>query len=115
MRTQLKFYKKNERWYADVKGHTEEDNEMILGSDSLLDILCDGNDTVVLDISDKFVEGYKLKFSITNHDEDGAEYLIAGPLADAMNEIGFTIWICNVTHTVFGEHPEIIYLVNIAV
>ena len=34
----------------------------------------------------------------------------------ALNEdskFPLTVWLCNVTHTVFGEHPEVIYITRI--
>ena len=33
----LRFYKNNDRWYADVPDHTEEENEMVLGADTFLE------------------------------------------------------------------------------
>jgi hypothetical protein len=32
-----RFFKLNSRWYADVPGHTLEDNEMVCGADALLE------------------------------------------------------------------------------
>ena len=32
----LRFFKENDKWYADVPDHTLEDNEMVFGSDILL-------------------------------------------------------------------------------
>ena len=32
MKRKLRFYKENEKWYADVPGVSKEDNEMIFGS-----------------------------------------------------------------------------------
>ena len=54
MTTTLRFFKLNDRWYADVPGHTLEENGVDLGVSVL--------------------------------------------------------WICNVTHDVLGEHPEVIYI-----
>ena len=32
----LRFYKENDKWYADVPGVSKEDNEMVFGSDIFL-------------------------------------------------------------------------------
>ena len=54
--------------------------------------------------------------------DNGAYYTVSGPLYNLyLNRIGEkqpellanTIWICNVTHDVFGEHPNAIYVTNI--
>jgi hypothetical protein len=44
------------------------------------------------------------------HDEYGADYILAGPLAERLGAVGSELWICNVTHDVLGDHPEAIYI-----
>lgn len=107
---QLKFYKKNDRWYADVPGHTEEENEMVCGADEFLDHIAKGKSEVKIGISitpsvdsiSAYATLYMLK-----HDQHGAVYQIASrdPRINAR-----TVWICNVTHDVLGEHPAYIFI-----
>ena len=49
---------------------------------------------------------------MTNHDDDGAFYSVEANTTLYRGKLT-EIWICNVTHDVFGEHPEDIYVYNI--
>jgi len=114
MKTKLEFFKQDGRWYADVPEHTLDENEMILGSDEFLEKISRGNERIAMEFSTDSADSYLVKLSMSSHDEDGAEYLMSGPFIDAIEEGGvtlpLTIWICNVTHTVLGEHPDVIYI-----
>ena len=48
---QLKFYKKNDRWYADVPGHTEEENEMVSGSDTFLNLYSNWTNEAIIEFT----------------------------------------------------------------
>ena len=117
MKTKLKFFKQDGRWYADVPEHSLEDNEMVLGADVFLELLSNGRSEVILNIAteERYVPWVKL--AMTSHDNDGAEYILSGRLIDEMEEVGvnfpMTVWLCNVVHTVLGEHPETIYITAI--
>lgn len=115
MKTEVRFYKENGNWYADIPNHTKEENEMVMGADAALDWLLesandcrvDKKNEITLTLSDNN-EKYIAHLSITDHDEDGAYYMVSGGIG-----VVEQIWICNVTHDVFGEHPEDIYILNI--
>ena len=119
----LRFFKQGDKWYADVPNHTLEDNEMVYGSDVLLENLSHGNDEVVLNISLVEVPDYLLKLDMREHDDDGAYYIVSGPLFNQYvesNTVNYcedynVAWICNVTHDVFGEHPKEIYIIGIEI
>ncbi len=49
-------------------------------------------------------EGDYFTFEIEAHDEDGAFYNVRG-----CDKYEGTIWLCNVAHEFFGDHPERIY------
>lgn len=110
----LRFFRQDNKWYADIPNHTLEENEMVFGSDVMLEILASGRESVTLKLSDDFEDDYEkpiMALHRKEHDNDGAFYsvevlttLFTGVLSD--------IWICNVTHDVFGEHPENIYIYN---
>lgn len=107
---QLKFYKENGRWYADVPGHTQEDNEMVSGSDEFLNYISKGKSTITVYISlTPTLHSYcaKATMFVLKHDKYGATYQIVSP---DMNINGKTAWICNVTHDVLGEHPAYFFL-----
>ena len=105
-----RFFKLNSRWYADVLGHTLEENEMVCGADSLLDEISRflNSPEVTLDID---VEPVDFPFAVltqTEHDSCGGTYKIESSLKTD------SVWICNVTHDVMGEHPKTIYINSIS-
>lgn len=122
MQKTQRFFKFKDEWYADVPGHTFEDNQMVAGADTVLEeidrngknsgevfmTVADRVDTSALDIVP-----FLVKFVMKKHDKYGAVYILTGPLAEYYDAVGFEIWICNVTHDVFGEHPQSIYVIDI--
>ena len=111
----LRFFKQDDKWYADVPNHTLEDNEMVYGSDIMLAIFAGGKENITLHLSDTFEEGYEkpiIALHRKEHDNDGAFYNVE-VLTTVFTGILSEIWICNVTHDVFGEHPEDIYIYGI--
>jgi hypothetical protein len=110
MNTHLRFYKKNDNWYADVPSHEEADNIMVEGSDILLDKVSRGKSEVKLCFTDN-PQMTDFVLIQTHHDEFGADYVVFGSNhGDNLSKM--KCWICNVTHTVLGEHPEIIMIHN---
>lgn len=125
METKLRFFKRDKKWYADVPNHTLEENEMIMGSDTALDLMSDNKDEIVLTLSDEDDEHSILTMTMKEHDSEGAYYTLSGVLYNKFldlfaldsstlpSDITNEIWICNVTHDVFGSHPKNIYLLKI--
>jgi hypothetical protein len=68
----LKFYKKDDRWYADVPGHTEEENEMVAGSDEFLDYISKGKSEITLEISD--IPKQNLRIDVVLNSENAKKY-----------------------------------------
>ena len=102
----VRFYRENGEWYADIPNHTKEENQMVMGSDLALDFLAKDRNEIILTLSDEVGDGLNmLHFHRLDHDDDGAYYQVCGSY-----DLIEPIWICNVTHDVFGEHPEDIYL-----
>lgn len=106
----LRFYKKNNRWYADVPGHTEEENEMVCGADTFLDYVSKGKSEITINIqttpSCHSRYAYATCF-VLKHNSEGATYqIVSGD--DSID--GHTVWICNVTHDVLGEHPSYFFI-----
>lgn len=122
--TELSFYKENEKWYADVPQCSKEDNEMVCGADDFLEFLRkEGNNVVRI----KFATGTNdmvnaagipdmsdmlclTKLQRIKHEDDGAWYM---PEPDTIFHMVDELYLCNVMHTVCGEHPEEIYILNI--
>ena len=107
MKKTIRFYKENDNWYADIPSHTKEENEMVMGSDLALEFLAKGANEITLTLSTECTDDYLVYFKMCEHDDDGAYYQ-----GYADYDLLEPIWICNVTHDVFGEHPEDIYLLN---
>jgi hypothetical protein len=105
----LRFYKKNNRWYADVPEHTEEENEMVLGADSFLEKISEklNKTEITVSLSDEKGRYPLVSLIRVSHDDDGADYKTTSRFEEFRD---LSIWICNVTHDVFGEHPEVIYI-----
>lgn len=119
----IRFFKINEGmntgWYADVPGHTLEENQMVSGSDTFLeeaDAILGGKGEVTIRVSDSCdvsAPSFMAKLSMVSHNQWGATYSLGGPLAQQHGAEGFRLWICNVTHDVLGEHPKSIYVYEI--
>ena len=110
----VRFFKQDGKWYADVPGHTMEENEMVMGCEVALDALSEGHAEVILSLSEGISDDALLCFTMVEHDDAGGTYELSGFLLGKYMEdifplfLGFKpqVWICNVTHDVFGEHPK---------
>lgn len=108
MITTLRFFKLDSRWYADVPNHTLAENEMVAGSDDFLNACDNGSGEVVMELSLEPTGRELCHLKMTSHNQWGATYSVNGG--------GFgvdTLWICNVTHDVLGEHPKDIYVQSV--
>ena len=113
----VRFFKEGGKWYADIPNHTLDENEMVMGADTALEAISNGKDEVTATLSDTY-PGWNtpLALHIKEHDDEGAYYTVSGVLlANILNNTPSKpeIWVCNVTHDVFGEHPEHIYVLKV--
>ncbi len=104
----LGFKKKGRDWYSDIKNWPkayEENQLMVCGADKLLEHLSGGHDYVKLNIrtSDPQDPAYICLDKI-KEDEMGGTYNVCG-----YPEFTRTVWLCNVTKFVMGEHPQKIW------
>ena len=117
MKTTVRFFKLNNEWFADVAGHTLEDNQMVAGSDTFLekvdDILGNRGEVNVTLLDNNDDNSFLAKLVMRSHNQWGATYVLTGPMAEQYGAVGFELWICNVTHDVLGEHPRSIYISEI--
>ena len=96
-----------------------------MGSDTVLDLIADGKNEVILMLSDEDDKHSMLTMTIKEHDSEGAYYTISGFLynkfLDLFNldsssvafDITNEVWVCNVTHDVFDTYPNNIYVLNV--
>ena len=123
MEKTIRFFKIDEGikagWYADVPGHTLEENQMVSGSDTFLekvDAILGGRGEVTVTVADSLDEDttpFMAKLNMRSHNQWGATYVLTGPVAEQYGAVGFEMWICNVTHDVLGEHTKAIYILDI--
>lgn len=71
MTTTLRFFKLDDRWYADVPNHTLHENEMVAGSDDFLNACDRGTGNVVIEMSDCQIGVPKLWICNVTHDVMG--------------------------------------------
>lgn len=106
----LRFFKLNGHWYADVPNHTLEENEMVCGADNMLDKILDMTNNNKPEVFINFTNDprdAKVVLFLEEHDEHGGYYYTFSPKPELH---GLKLWICNVTHDVLGEHPEMIMI-----
>jgi hypothetical protein len=108
MKKRLNFYKEQERWYADVPEFSKEENEMVFGADTFLERLSVGYENVTVEFSDTEDGESLFAYQLIEHDEEGGTY------ANKINPLQ-TMWLCNVTHFVFGEHPQEFFITYVNV
>lgn len=94
------------RWFVVLPDYDgdQEDLEMVDGADKLLDHLTTDGLYVTIDASLDDNKINPILLELVAHDEMGGTY-------HTDNLLGFNedIWLCNVMHFLFGEHPEEIY------
>ena len=82
----------------------QEDLEMVDGADTFLDYLTEDGMYVTVYVSLEETEDNPIKLRLVAHDEIGGTYQVE-------NLEGFKqdVWLCNVVHFLYGEHPENFY------
>ena len=91
---------------------------MVMGSDIILEMFANGAKELNITLSNDDTSNSFLTLKREEHDSEGAWYSFDGlwytsimnVLIDKLGLVENKIWICNVTHDVFGEHPETIYI-----
>jgi len=94
------------RWYAvlpEWEGERDE-LEMVMGADTMLDIMAEGDDEVHITLSTEPFENYTYMLFFKEEIYDGATYDLKG------RYVNFDIWLCSVTKFVFGEFPKQMYI-----
>ena len=113
VRKELRFYRSGKEWFADVPQHTQAENQMVAGADTLLDEISNGAAEVLVVLSSDIPnpDEWKLHLHLVKHDKFGATYKVRTAGRGGAKQA----WLCNVMHTVFGgEHPTDIYIHSIS-
>ena len=98
---------KDGRWYVILPEYDgdQKDLEMVGGADTFLENLTGNGLYVTVDVSLEDTTKHPIKLKLVAHDVIGGTYQVE-------NFDGFhqEVWLCNVVHFIFGEHPENIYI-----
>lgn len=114
MTRRLKFSKELDGWFVVLPewDGSREDLQMVAGADTFLDILCEGEWYVWLNLSDKPFNGAN-ELKLTGIGMLDGEFIDSGATYRFENYRGIPfsldMWLCDVTKFVFGDFPEIIY------
>lgn len=113
----LRFYKEDSSWFADLpeyieSGGTKAQCQMVYGADTWLDIISNNSNEITLELSNEPFDGAdKLSFESSTEafeeEELGAYYRIG--FFEGENHTNKRLWLCPVTLYVFGEYPKKIY------
>ena len=78
MKKTVKFFKQDDKWYADIPNHTLDENEMVLGSDIVLEMFANGAKELNITLSDDDTSNSFLTLKREEHDSEGAWYSFDG-------------------------------------
>ena len=117
MEKTLRFFKQDNKWYADIPYHTLEENEMVMGADIALEYLAEERTELFITLTDEY-PGWSVPLELKRKDYTVSGLLFMDFIEKLQNMslwegLEPEVWICNVTHDVFGEHPEHIYITKI--
>lgn len=105
----LGFYKKRTCWYAKLDQGTEAQNMMVGGCETMLDLLSNGGKKVTLEFT---LHPPKCKpliaCELIAHNAHGGTYQATSDIKGVPE----TLWVCNQTHCLLGEHPQNIYVLK---
>jgi hypothetical protein len=110
----FKFYKNEHGWFVDLPEWEGEvwDLQMVMGADTFLDILSQGEEVVHVTLSTTPFEGCEiLHYQYQGRLEgpeygEGAWYFLNEYIGMSMT---LEVWLCDVTKFVFGDFPIKIY------
>jgi hypothetical protein len=96
----------NGRWFVVLPDYDgdQEDLEMVDGADTFLDYLTEDGLYVTVDVSLEDTEDDAIILKLAAHDAIGGTYEV-----ENLPEFKYDVWLCNVVHFLFGEHPDMIY------
>ena len=110
----FKFHKQDDSWFVDLPEWEGEqwELEMVMGADTFLDILSQGEDVVYVTMSKDYFDGAEvLQFTQLGRLEgpelgEGSWYFLS-----EYQGISYALemWLCHVTTFVFGDYPNRIY------
>ena len=94
------------RWFVVLPDYVGDqvDLEMVDGADAFLDFLTEDGLYVTVEVSLEDLGDDAITLILAAHDAIGGTYQV-----EKLQEFKNDVWLCNVVHFLFGEHPEMIY------
>ena len=94
------------RWFVVLPDYDgdQEDLEMVDCADAFLDYLTEDGLYVTVDVSLEDTGDDAIILKLAAHDAIGGTYEV-----ENLHEFKYDVWLCNVVHFLFGEHPVMIY------
>jgi hypothetical protein len=110
-----RFYKDEDGWFIDLPEWPGEkaDLAMVLGADTLLDKLSNGDSEIIIEFSNENFENAELLTKLHDDSEIGGAHYLWVPVLEGRIGIELELWLCDVTKFVFGSMPDKIYLKRI--
>lgn len=108
----LLFEKEEGKWYVvlpEWEGDKEE-LQMVLGADTMLDIMSSGNDRIKLKVSTNAFEGASPLTLITTCEPSAGAYYNLAKWPKAPTIVNLNMWLCDVMLFLFDGFPKTIYL-----
>lgn len=115
MKHRFKFDKELDGWFVDLPEWegSKADLQMVMGADTFLDLVCEGEWYVWMNMSTEYYEGSNvlelIHYGIEPSEDDvemGAWYKLKSYRGI---EFDLDMWLCEVTRFVFGHLPKKIY------
>ena len=107
----------NAGWYADVPGHTRDENELVGDTAEALDVILNNRKGrwrfKIYVGTKKSPEDFLMHLTLIKHDQFGGTYKIVSRKGSKNGMLGFNVWLCNVTHDALGGHPKDFYITSI--
>lgn len=96
------------RWYVVLPEWTgsKEDLEMVMGANTMLDIIAQGESDVDVTISEEEFDNHTFVLKFVGEASDGGDYELTS--TDGLYE--FDVWLCKVVKFVYGSIPKKLYV-----
>ena len=110
MQKEIRFFRQDNKWYADIPEHSLEESEMVAGADVALEIISMYRNEITLSITTDNPDKFLMHLVKDKEDELGCTYKIVKSSVEFPWD---PVWLCGVTLDVFGNFPKDIYIVEL--
>ena len=107
------FERYQDQWYIDLPEWEgpKDDLEMVMGADTLLDIMSEGGSRIKVKIMTEPFDGYTYKLKFVKEEFEGVWYEVESKFGNSP----FECWLCAVTTFIFQEFPQEFYFKRVGI